>query len=111
MHLLLDYTISVYIMTLYECIAHARTRIGNQVRFNWIKQRIPRTCTHTHQICREIDEVCVVFVDELHHGALERAVVCVQVVSQALDGHSFPALVYKVVDGKVLLQEDVRREA
>ncbi len=43
-----------------------------------------RNENYTHQIRGQVDKVCIVLVDELHHGILQRLEVDVQVFSKCL---------------------------
>lgn len=64
-----------------------------------------------YQVCREIDEVRVVLVDEFHHGALERAVVSLQVVAKVLYADLAATPTHELVHLKVSMQEYLLGEA
>lgn len=56
------------------------------------------------QVCREVDKVCVVLVDELHHGCFEQLVVQLQVISQLFQLHPLPTVRHKVIHVEILLK-------
>lgn len=65
----------------------------------------------SYQVRGEVDKVCVVFVDELHHGALESTKICIQVLSETLDSDPLSALADEFVHVKVSVQERIGGEA
>ncbi len=70
-----------------------------------------RASTLPHQVGRKVDEVRIVLVDELHHSALERPKVGLQVLAKVLDRHALAAMADELVHVEVFVQKHVRREA
>jgi len=60
--------------------------------------------TVTYKVCREIDKVSIVFVDELHHGTLQNLEIHVKIVSQHFQLHFTSTLDDKVFHVEVILK-------
>lgn len=60
--------------------------------------------TVTYEVCRQIDKVSVVFVDELHHGTLQNLEIHVKIVSQHFQLNFTSTLDDKVFHVEVILQ-------
>lgn len=64
--------------------------------------------TLTNQVCRQVNKVCIVLVDELHHGGFQQLVVELQVLSHLLQLDLLPTICYKQVHIKVILPTQSR---
>ena len=85
-------------------------RVGVVIRW-WALIRILPCNPVSYQVRGEVDKVCVVFVDEFHHGALESTKIRIQVLSETLDSDPLSALADEFVHVKVSVQERVGGEA
>lgn len=60
----------------------------------------------THQVGGQVNKVCIVLVDELHHGCFQQLVVELQVLSQLLQLHLLPTVCHELVNVEIILQTD-----
>lgn len=77
----------------------------------WALIKISSCTPVSYQVRGEVDKVCVVFVYELHHGALECTKIRIQIFSETLDSDPLSALADEFVYVKVSVQERVGGEA
>lgn len=63
----------------------------------------------TDQVGGEVNKVCIVLVDELHHGCFQQLVVKLQVLSHLLQLDLLPTFCHKLVHVKVILQTETQQ--
>lgn len=61
------------------------------------------TAIGTYQIGGEVDKVCIVFVDQLHHGCFEQFVIHLKVLAHLLQLDMLSAISNKLIHVEVIL--------